>query len=167
MFALRAHLRGILGVDNLERHAGLRRLVADKLAKLVKSPTTHAVSLRLAKPGSLSDALEVFKGYPSQSAFSLRNDTLRDTVIGVTTKPRFAVAYAFELLADTLAPSVAGRKISGRLKRLLERLVLDAHLLYVVARVYCSIRVGGKILDPQIDAEEVDEDEESPDEDES
>ena len=49
MFTLGTHLRGMLGIDNLEQHAGLLRLVADKLAKLVKSPATHAVTLRLAK----------------------------------------------------------------------------------------------------------------------
>ena len=155
MFTLRTHLRGMLGVDNLEQHAGLFRLVADKQAKLVESPATDAVALRLAKPGSLSDALEVFKGYSSQSAFSLRNDSLREAVVGVAAKPRFSIADAFELLADALAPSVVGRQISRRLKGLPERLVLDAHLLYVLARVYCSIRVRGQMLDPQIDAEEI------------
>ena len=97
MFTLRTHLRGMLGIDDLEQHAGLLRLVADKLAKLVKSPATHAVALRLAKPGALADALEVFQGDPSPSAFSLRNDSLRDTVVGIAAKACFSIADTFEL----------------------------------------------------------------------
>ena len=62
MFALGTHLRGVLGIDDLEQDTSLLRFVADKLAKLVESPATYAVALRLAKPDPFADALKVLQG---------------------------------------------------------------------------------------------------------
>ena len=78
MFALGTHLRGILGIDDLEQDAGLLSFVADKLAKLIESPATQAVALRLAKPYPVTDALKVFKGDTAPGVFGLRNESLRE-----------------------------------------------------------------------------------------
>ena len=111
-----AHLRGVLGIDDLKQHAGLFGFIGDKLPELIESPATHAVALRLAKPGSLSDAFEVFKDNTSQSAFSLLKDTLGEDVVGITTKARLALCFALQQRTDTLASTVVGSQIGRRLK---------------------------------------------------
>lgn len=103
MLALRTHLRGIGWIDDLERHPGLLSLVGDKLPKLVESPATHAVTLRLAKPSSLADTLEVFKGDTAPSVFGLLNESLGKDVISVATKARFTLCDSLKLLTDTLS----------------------------------------------------------------
>ena len=116
MSTLGTHLRSVLGIDDLEQHAGLLGLVGNVLPKLVESPRPHAVTLRLAKPYPVPDALEVFKGDAAAGVFGLLNESLREDVIGITTKARLAVCNTLELLADALTPSVIGSQISRRLK---------------------------------------------------
>ena len=155
MFALRTDLRGVLGIDDFEQHTSLLSFVADKLAKLVEAPAPHAVALRLAKPYPVAEALEFLNSDTAPGVFSLRNDTLGNAVVGVTTKACFSIANAFQLLTDALTPSVIGSKVRRRLKSTLQRLILDAHTLYILAGMLFSIGVRGKVGYAQIDAEEV------------
>ena len=155
MPALRTHLRSMLGVDDLKQDACLLSFVGYKLAKLVKSPRPHAVTLRLAKPYPVAYALQILKGYAAPGAFGLRNESLGNRVIGVTTKPSLAVADAFELLTNALTLSGISRQVRRRLQGLLVCPVLDAHRLYVVAGVFFPIRVRSQVDNAEIDAEEV------------
>ena len=101
MSTLGAHLRGVLGIDDLEQYASLLGFVGDELSQLIESPRSYAVALRLAKPYPVADTLEFFKGDTAYGVFGLRNESLGEDVIGITTKARFSIRNTLELLADT------------------------------------------------------------------
>ena len=155
MSTLGAHLRGILGINDLDQHACLFSFIGDKLPQLIESPRPHAVALRLAKPYPLTDAFEVFQGYAAPGVFGLRNESLRDDMIGIATKACFAVRNAFELLADALASSVISGQVRCRLKGLFERLALDPDSLNILAGTKFAVGVGGKVLDAKVNTKEV------------
>ena len=147
----RTHLRSVGRIDDLEQYACGLGLVGDKLSQLIESPTSHAVTLRLAKPYPLTDTLEVFKSYAASGVFGLRNESLGEDVIRIATKTRFSVCNAFELLADALTPAVIGGQVGRRLKGLLERLALDADFFHVFAGVKLAIGVGSEVLDAEVE----------------
>ena len=153
MLALGTHLRGVFGINHCQQDAGLLRLVGDKLAELVEAPRPHAVSLRLAKTGSLADAFEFLKSNPSKSIFSLRNDALGKDVIGVAAKPALALGGPLELLADALALASIRRLVCCRLKGLLQSLALHALGFYIFATVQFAIRIGHQVFNAEVHAE--------------
>ena len=140
MFTLRTHLTGIGWIDPLEHHPGLLSLVGDELPKLIKSPATHAGALRLAKPGSLSEALEVFKGDSAPSAFGLLNESLGKLVVHISTKTRFTIRKTLELLANALTSSSMDGLIRRRLEFLFVSLASDPNPLYCFTRVHLTVR---------------------------
>ncbi len=78
----------------------------------------------------------------SGEVVSLLNGSLREYVVGGTTKASLTVAEMFELLADTLTSSRIGCFIGRRL----ELLALDADGLDILSRVHMAIGVRGKML---------------------
>ena len=72
---------GIAGVYEDDGDACQPRLVFDKEAELGERPGVQDASLWLAQPYPRANTLQVLKGNPSVRAFSLRNQTLADTVV--------------------------------------------------------------------------------------
>ena len=53
---------GVARIDRNTQHGRKASLVLDKASQLVERPTGHQTTLPLAKPGPVTDALEVLQG---------------------------------------------------------------------------------------------------------
>jgi hypothetical protein len=86
MIAFRTSSARVARIYWLHFHSGQRRLVFYVSSQLRKCPLTHAISLLLPEPYPVSDAFEVFDGYPSTSVCSFGNNLLGNRVVGIRFK---------------------------------------------------------------------------------
>lgn len=152
----RAGLRRVGRIDNLHGDACEATLVGDVAAKLVKGPTAHPHSLRPTKPCPLADAGEVLQCNSAPGAFGLRNESLADNVVHITPKTGLLVLRALQSTSDapgslaTLLPDTR-----GFLERAPTLIVAGADLLDSFATKGVAVARGRKVLDAEIDADEI------------
>src|SRR5258706_3725256 len=94
MPTMAARLTGIGRVDIDHRHAGQRGLVGDEGAQLEEGPIVQHSPLAFPNCSlrAFADALQVFQGNPTRSAFRRADKGLRQTVVDVATETPFPAA---------------------------------------------------------------------------
>ena len=120
-------------------------LVFDKLPELVESPRMQTTTLRPTSRDPFSDALEVFKGYPSMGAFGLSHYILGDDMVHVPLEPRLFTREMFEMSLRALG--------STALKVGFEFVVSLPDFINLFSRVVFPIAVVGEILQTQINTQ--------------
>src|SRR5882672_4874650 len=105
MIAFGTSLTCVTRVYRLHFYSRKRRLVFNIASQLRKCPLTHAISLLLPEPCPVSDAFEVFDGYPSTGVCSFRNDLLCNRMVGIRFKASLnsGCEHAFRIIASALA----------------------------------------------------------------
>ena len=83
-------------VNQRHQYSGELGLVLNKLAKLIEGPGVLLPPLTLTNRDAVSNSLEVFKGNTSTAVFGLRNNTLADAVIDMTSKASFLFGTLLE-----------------------------------------------------------------------
>src|SRR6266542_3769733 len=96
MIAFRTSSACVPRVYWLHFHSGQRSLVFQIPSQLRKCPLTHAISLLLPEPCPVSDAFEVFDGYPSTGVCSFRNDPLCNRMVGIRFKAPLSARERFQ-----------------------------------------------------------------------
>jgi hypothetical protein len=153
MTALGASAAGITSVHENYRNAEQLRLVVDELTKLREGPSSHLGSLRFAKPCPATYSFEILQRNTTSGVFGLRNEGLRDAVVGVTAEARFTLADA--LHGASSAP--AGLTFTSHLfaERPANSGVLLANGLDLLASMDIAVGVGSEVGDAQVYTEKL------------
>src|SRR5215475_12511162 len=107
MIAFRTSSARVSRVYRLHFHSRQRCLVFYITSQLRKCPFTHAISLLLPEPCPVSDAFEVFDGYPSTGVCSFRNDLLCNRMVGIRFKAPLSTRERFQFTFDVQWPLAA------------------------------------------------------------
>src|SRR5229473_2771000 len=108
-----ARLRRVAGIDQLNWHPDVRRLVLHEGAQLSECPVCVARSLPPSNRDALADALEVFQSDSATGVFGDAHQRLADAVVRVALEARLLPAKGLEfafgrgcLAALQIAPAV-------------------------------------------------------------
>ena len=129
------------------RHALQRRLVADELAQLPKRPVAVPRSLRMLNRYPIANMRQFFQRDSSRGAFSLRNKSFADDVVGV--------ALEAALPAAELPQSPFGAACADRLQRCSAFAIPLAALVYGCAAEGLAVAIGRKVDDAQVHAQHI------------
>ena len=97
-----ALLARISWINHDDRHPGFLSLVLDEETQLSEGPAGHLGALRLAKPCTCADALQIFQGQTALGVLRCRNERLTDPVVRVPAKRCFAPCHTLQCTADVL-----------------------------------------------------------------
>lgn len=146
---LRTGTARVARINRRNSHPGQPCLVRNKRPKLKKSPIPVPTSLGLPNRllSAFLDPFQVFKGDRAPSAFGLGDEVLGKTMVDVCLEAA--------LLPRILFKAPLGRPCPYGLQAIPPSLLADTHRFNLGARVRLAVAVGGKIDDPEIDAERV------------
>jgi hypothetical protein len=105
MMADRTFLGSIGRVDEDQRHASYGSLVGYKLSELVEAPRMMITSLRLLNRCSLSNPLKILKGDQRKGVFSLRDQSLGDAMVSISSKPCHSARQLLEMSLSRFGPN--------------------------------------------------------------
>jgi hypothetical protein len=142
MMADRTFLGSIGRVDEDQRHASYGSLVGYKLSELVEAPRMMITSLRLLNRCSLSNPLKILKGDQRKGVFSLRDQSLGDAMVSISSKPCHSARQLLEMSLSRFGPNA--------LEFGLESIRFSPDILDFLTRMYLSIAVYCQILDTKI-----------------
>src|SRR5262245_28008331 len=94
-------------VYRLHFYSDKRPLVFYIPSQLRESPLTHAISLLFPEPCPVSDAFEVFDGYPSTGVCSFHNDLLGNRMVGIRFKSPLSTRERFQFTFGVQWPFAA------------------------------------------------------------
>ena len=126
--------------DNLDSFESC--LVFNEVPELVESPRMQAATLRPTSRDPFSDALEVFKGYPSLGAFGLSHQILGDYMVHIPFETGLFSREMFKMTLRTLGPTT--------LKVGLEFGVPLPDFIDLFSRVVFPIAIVGEVLQSQV-----------------
>ena len=148
---LRARTRGVTWVHHNHRYPCTGRFVLDEGAKLVKSPSGHLASLRLAKPSAATDVRQVFQRQPLTAVLSLRNELFSDVVVGVSAVIRFFACQRTAFAVDCFRPLGLPKPLrSSPLQVATTTLYLLTFLLHILAGKVFAVVSGGQPLHAKV-----------------
>ncbi len=151
-----AGTRGVLGVDDDDTNTRHPGFVRDKGSKLIKSPTAHFRSLRLAKPCPFTDALEVFQGDSASGVFGLDNQRFGNAVVFVGAKPPFFAAKVLEFATNVFGARPSAFSASGRLlQSAAKALLTNPDRFYIGTAMTIPVAIRGKMDHAQVHADNV------------
>lgn len=140
-----APLGGIARIDLDNRYTSQPRLVFDMGAELGEGPGMQACSLRLAGLNPAADMREFFNRNRAPGAFSLGNEHLRDTVVGVFAEAGFLAREDFQSpLSGSGSPALQPGSSTRQ---------LAADTLDIRPSVAVAIAIESEIDDPEVNAE--------------
>jgi len=142
--ANRTFLRGICRVDVDQRNTSYGSLIGHELSKLVETPRTMVMSLRLLNRSlcHISNTLKIFEGDQGQSVFSLHNQSLGDTMVSIPSEPRHSARQFLEMPFSRFGPNT--------LKLGLKKIRLGSDILDFLTRMHLAIAVYCQVLDTEI-----------------
>src|SRR5262245_11555264 len=156
MIAFRTSPARVSRVYRLHFHSGQRSLVFYIPSQLRKCPLTHAISLLLPEPYPVSDAFEVFDGYPSTSVCSFGNNLLCNRVVGIRFKAPLSTRDRFQFTFGVQRPFAASfllRRFS--LKRSFHFSIMLSYLFDIIALMYLAVTVNRYIYHAEIHSNEI------------
>src|SRR5690606_23363409 len=119
-------------------------------------PTAHPRSLRPTKPCPLADAGEALQCNPATGAFGLRNESFANDVVHITPETGLLVLHALQSTSDAPGSLAALLPVTrGFLERAPTLIVAGADLLDSFATKGVAVARGRKVLDAEIDADEI------------
>jgi hypothetical protein len=136
---------GVARIDQNHAHAFTSRLVGHEQSQLVKGPTRALPALRASNRDSLPNTLQVFKCECLTLLFGLVDKPLTDLVVDLALKPC--------LFPGKLAQPPASAAGIGLLEPLSMLKASLAHLPYLCAAVLLAVRVGRKVDQAEINAD--------------
>jgi hypothetical protein len=135
-------------IDDNHGDASQSSFVLDESPQLPEAPRAMVVSLSLPNRGPCVDACEVFNGNRTFRVFGLCYQSLRDAMIYVTLKSRYASCQSFEMSSCALGSS--GLESCSKIQ------CAFTHLPNGIATIFLPIAVGGDVDHPHIDTEDAD-----------
>jgi len=100
-----ASLGGISGIDRLYHNTSHLPFIPQELPQLIESPRVEITPLCFPMLGGLPDTGEVFDSNSRLGVFQgFLNDSLRDTVVGISLKPFLPTTKAFQGAISTPRP---------------------------------------------------------------
>jgi hypothetical protein len=129
-------------VNQNHRHTGQTRLVFNLLAQIVKRPSVMLSPLAFSNRYSLTDALQIFKGYSHRVPFGLFNNLLGNFVVFVGRHSLLFAAAFFE--------QATGRFSTLALQLGSEFGVTLAKAIKVISGVGLAGAIGQDVFDTQV-----------------
>src|SRR5215467_11306459 len=156
MIAFRTSPARVSRVYRLHFHSSQRSLVFYIASQLRKCPLTHAISLLLPEPGPVSDAFEVFDGYPSTGVCSFGNDLLCNRVVGIRFKAPLSTGEGFQFTFGVQRPfSAALLPCHFSLKRSFHFSIMLSRLFDIISLMRLAVTINGEIDDAEIHSDEI------------